>query len=255
MKENSHPIIIMYDFDGVILDSHGAIIDAFNEMKNPKLKWKHDLLKDIKPLDLIRRAEMGDNYRGSIYTAYGIFSKFQDILPSKWDRAVFLTNLGSNLRKIEKEKSNFITGVCETLKKFHDAGILQGICTNSEGSRVPYWLEKTGCKKYIDVWTSRNDRHPYGVKPQPQSILNLLLKIKKKHNLGKIDRSKVYFCGDTPIDIWAAQNAHIKSVAVLSGHGKYEELAYLGADYVLNSINDLLNLPEIKEFIQKTLKT
>ncbi|MHA1339351.1 MAG: HAD family hydrolase [Promethearchaeota archaeon] len=248
---DSHPLIIMYDFDGVILDSYGAILAAYSGMKNPKLKWNKDLLKKTKPLELIRRAEMGDTPEGSIQTGYRIFSKYEDLLPSHFDRIKFLTNVGRLVRVYEKKRGNFINGVYETMKKLHEGGVLQGICTNSEGNRLPYWLKQMNCEEYISAFTSRNDRHPYGVKPQPQSILNLVNKIKKKHNLGKINKSRVYFCGDTPSDIWAAQNAHIKSVAVLSGHGTYDELAYMGADFVLNSINDLLEIPQIKEYLEK----
>ncbi|MBD3350987.1 MAG: HAD hydrolase-like protein [Candidatus Lokiarchaeota archaeon] len=247
-EKYKHPIIIIYDFDGVIINSKGADLAAYAQMIDEDINWNLNELKGLNPMDLIRRFEMGDNPEGTIQTVRAIFKKFADLIPNPFKRAKFLIKMGSSVRNIEYQRSDFIEGIPEVLKKVHNAGIIQGICTNSEGERLPNWLKAKNCEEYISGYTSRNDRHKYGIKPDPRAILHLVLMLKKKHNLGPIDRSLVYFCGDNVTDIWAAQNARIKSIAVLSGHGTNDELAFLNADYVLNSINDLFIIPEIAEY-------
>lgn len=241
----------MYDFDGVIMDSFGSYLAAYAQMKNTHLNWDYTKLRGLKPLDVIRRFEMGDNPKGSYQTAHSVYEKLKDLIPARSKRVEFMINMGRTTRATEYQFGDFIPGALEILKSFNKAGIIQGICTNSEGQRLPTWLKKKDCMECISAYTSRNDRHEYGIKPGPRILLHLIAQLKKKHNLGPIDKNRVYFCGDNVTDIWAAQNARIKSIAVLSGHGSKLELTRLGADYVINSINELPQISEIKSFIEK----
>lgn len=250
MTFNSHPLIVMYDFDGVIINSDGANFAAYCLMKDPDFKWNKEVLKKTHPIDLIRRFEMSDSHEGSIKTGIKMYQNFEDLLPARLKRIKFMIKMGLSVRKMEHLKSDFILGVTETMKTLHEAGIIQGICTNSEGQRLPKWLKKKECEDYISEFTSRNDRQEYGIKPGPRAILNLVNKLKKKHRLGPIDRNRVYFCGDNPSDIWAGQNARVKTIAVLSGHSRYEELSHMGADHVLDSINQIIEIPAIKKYIE-----
>jgi phosphoglycolate phosphatase-like HAD superfamily hydrolase len=244
----SHPIIIMFDFDGVIIDSRGSCLAAIELMKNPSYKWNEEILKKTKSMDIIRRFEMSDSM-SSKQGFRNILKNFKDLLPNSTKRAKFFMNMGLRFRKYEYNANEFLPGIIQTLKLLNDSGIIMGICTNSEGNRLPYWLKKKNCEQYISACTSRDDKHIYGIKPDPRPLLNLLLRIKKKHHLGRIDKSQVYFCGDNATDIWSAQNAGLKSVAVLSGHARQEELGYIGADYVFESINDLKRIPQIQQEI------
>jgi len=244
----SHPIIIMFDFDGVLIDSRGSCLAAIQQMKDPSYKWNQELLKTVKSIDIIRRFEMSDSM-SSKQGFRNILKNFKDLLPHGTKRAKFFAKMGMKFRKYEYLVNDFIPGTIQTLKTLYDAGIILGICTNSEGNRLPYWLKRKECEQYISAYTSRDDKHTYGIKPDPRPLLNLLVRIKRKHQLGKIDKTRVYFCGDNATDIWAAQNAGLKSVAVLSGHARKEELGYIGANYVFNSINDLKQVPEIQEVI------
>lgn len=241
-----HPLIVMFDFDGVIIDSKGPRLAALQLMKNPWYEWNSDILKNCKPIDIIRRFERSDSV-SSIQGYKNMYKNFRDLLPSRFKRNMFFAKMGSIYRKYEYLKGDFFKGVPETLKKLYQSGIIMGICTNSEGKRLPYWLKRKGCEEYISTFTSRDDKHQYNIKPNPKILLHLLVQLKEKHHLGKIDLNRVYFLGDNPSDIWAAQNARIKSVAVLSGHGTYQELINLGSDYLLNSIVDIFTIKEIQE--------
>ncbi|MHA1820851.1 MAG: HAD family hydrolase [Promethearchaeota archaeon] len=244
---NDPPMIIMFDFDGVIIDTKGPELIAYQCMKDSSLGWDQEVLKEMKPIDIIRRFEMSDS-ENSYRAIKKMYYNFKDLIPGTFNRIRFFSRMGRYFRDYERMKSNFIEGTIETLRRLHEKGVLIGICTNSEGSRVPYWLERTGCSEYVQAYSSRDDKHQFGIKPSPRPLLKLLERIKKKMNLKRLDKSKIYFCGDNPTDVWSAQNAGIHSVAVLSGHSNYDELAYIGADYILNSINDLFTIPEITNY-------
>ncbi|MCP4762890.1 MAG: HAD family hydrolase [archaeon] len=247
-----HPLIIIFDFDGVILSNRGTNLAIFSQMKNPEYKWNYEKLKKFKPVDLVKRFEMADN-QGTLRTGYEIYKKFADVLPARLKRVKCLIKMGRIVRETEKKFGDFFPGVTDTLKELHEAGIILGICTNSEGHRVPYWLKRKNCEQYISDFTSRSDKAIYGIKPEPRNLLNLIIRLKRKYKLGSINRDRIYFIGDNPSDIWAGQNARVKSIAVLSGHSNFDELAYIGADYVLNSINDLFSIPEIEKAISSQI--
>ena len=246
-KKITHPLIIMFDFDGVLINSKGAELAALQMMRDPFFEWNQEELLKITPVELIRRFEMCDD-QSSFQSLKKLWFNFRALLPNWIKRIRFFVRMGRNFRKYEKIVGDFIPGISDTLKQLYEKGIIMGIGTNSEGNRLPYWLDKKNCRKYISAWTSRYDKKIYGIKPEPRVLLKLLISIKNKHNINKIDMNKVFFVGDNPTDIWAAQNANIRSIAVLSGHSTYDELAYLGADYVLKSINELPDLIENDEF-------
>ena len=50
--------------------------------------------------------------------------------------------------------------------------------------------------------------------------------------------------GDMPIDILMARNASVQSVAVSYGNATREELEAAGADFVIDSFVELLNIVE-----------
>lgn len=245
--ERPHPLIVIYDFDGVIINSKGANFAAYCLMKDESFEWDEEVLAETEPIDIIRRFEMSDSDEGSIKTGWKMYKNFADLLPGRINRIRFMIKMGLSVRKMEHRKSDFFPGVAGIMKTLYHSGIIQGVCTNSEGQRLPKWLKKKGCERYISEYTSRNDRHEYGIKPGPRAILNLMNKLKKKHSLGPIDKSRVYFIGDNPSDIWAGENARVKTIAVLTGHSRYEELSHMGADHVLNSVTEIIEIPEIKK--------
>jgi phosphoglycolate phosphatase-like HAD superfamily hydrolase len=245
---STHPPIIMFDFDGVIINSKGAELAALQMMKDPFFEWDEEELAKINPLEIIRRFEMCDD-QSSYQSVKKLWFNFRALLPNWVKRIRFFIRMGLNFRKYEKIVGDFIPGITDTLKLLYEKGAIMGIGTNSEGDRLPYWLDKKDCREYISAWTSRYDKKIYGIKPEPRVLLKLLLSIKKKHNIKKINMNRVFFVGDNPTDIWAAQNAKMRSIAVLSGHSSYDELAYLGADYILKSINEMPDLIEIKNML------
>lgn len=73
-------------------------------------------------------------------------------------------------------------------------------------------------------------------RPEPDQILAVVEK------LGITDKSAVISSGDTEDDVRSAQAAGVTSVGVLTGHLTREQFGSLGADYVLDSSANLLDI-------------
>lgn len=73
-------------------------------------------------------------------------------------------------------------------------------------------------------------------RPEPDQILAVMEK------LGVTDKSAVISSGDTEADVRSAQAAGVTSVGVLTGHLTREQFESLGADHVLDSSANLLDI-------------
>ena len=74
-----------------------------------------------------------------------------------------------------------------------------------------------------------------GLKPEPSALLKIA------GNAGcKI--SKTYMIGDTATDIRTAINARAQSIGVLWGYRDREELSGAGADHIVGSVEELIDL-------------
>jgi phosphoglycolate phosphatase-like HAD superfamily hydrolase len=79
----------------------------------------------------------------------------------------------------------------------------------------------------------------YGIKPSARPLYALLRMIKHHYHLGPIDLNRVAFVGDNCSDIMSAKNGKIRSVAVLCGHGYYDEIAALQPTLILPTIYEI----------------
>lgn len=241
---SSHLPIIIFDFDGVILPSTGARLALLRLLNDSRYNWDKNEVKKYHTLDLIRWIENVDSDKNT-RMGFEIFSKFKDILPNPFDRIRFLVTLQRKFRKSEYMHGEFFPFVIPTLKKLQTHAII-GICTNSEKKRIIRWLQHYSISDLITAFTTRNDRKIYGVKPNPKILLYALVQIKRnKHIIGKLDKSKVYFVGDNVSDVLTAQNAGVKSIAVLSGSASKEELQQVSPDYILSTIEDIFSIPDL----------
>jgi HAD superfamily hydrolase (TIGR01662 family) len=234
----SHPPILIFDVDGVLLNSTGHLKAAQELLDDPSIPWNPEMLSRIQPIDLLRKFETSD--RTSLYqSAKVMYQNFQDILPRKRSRFRFLARLGKTLRKFrnyEFQYSDFNPGVVDAIQNLAQQGVLMGICTNAESPRLKKWLKKKDLDKIIRCYVSRDDKKRYGIKPEGRPILATILRIKQEYKLGKIDKTRVAFVGDNITDIKAAHNAGIKSIAVTTGHGRIEDLKKLSPTFVLESV-------------------
>ena len=60
----------------------------------------------------------------------------------------------------------------------------------------------------------------------------------------KFKKDSTIYAGDMPYDIETAHHAGVRSVAVLSGFGKKDELIAKKPDFIINEISELVGLVE-----------
>ena len=80
---------------------------------------------------------------------------------------------------------------------------------------------------------------------KPATLMKLIWKIKQAKNLGKIDKSRVFFVGDNVSDVLTAKHAGVNSIAVLSGHSTKEELVNAHPDFIIPTLEDIFSIPDL----------
>ena len=234
----AHPPIIIFDIDGVILNSKGHYLLALKLMRDQRHKWNNELLKHFQPVDIVRLLEAGAKKR-SIASAKTLYRNFMALIPSKVRRWMFLARIGRNVDEYDWKYNDFFPNTIKTLRFLQHKGIHIGFASNSEGERIKRWFQRKGIEDIAQFFVSRDERKIFGVKPNPGPLLAVLVKIKRHYNLGKINRSQVAFVGDLVTDIIAGKQAGIKTIAVLSGHSSITELESYNPDFILENISQI----------------
>ncbi len=237
----THPPILLFDVDGVLLDSRGHFLAALELMHDRYANWNYEILARTSAVDIIRLFESGAKKR-SIPSLATILRNFKELIPSRFRRIIFFARMGRKLNKFDWLYSDFFPGTEETLRTLQSKGIIMGAASNSDGDRISKWFKLKNVEDIFQQYISRDDRKTYGVKPSAGPLLALLIKIKKQYNIKKIDRTRVAFVGDLVTDIQAAKRAKIKSIGVLSGHSIREELEIYDPDFI---IPDITHIPKM----------
>ena len=123
-------------------------------------------------------------------------------------------------------------GVAEALYALDTAGIPLGLCTSKRADFAESILELFGLRGYFR-FVSGGD---IGIRKSDQ--LTTLLE------QGVIDTSSTMI-GDRSIDILAARENGLRSIAVLWGHGTREELVSAAPDAFVDSPHELLALADV----------
>lgn len=121
------------------------------------------------------------------------------------------------------------------LKTLHDKGIKVGLTTGFAREIVDIIVSSMGWGNGIIDTVVTGDEVEHG-RPEPDQILAVMDK------LGVTEKAAVISSGNTEADVRSAQAAGVTSVGVLTGHLTREQFESLGADYVLNSSANLLDL-------------
>lgn len=202
--------IILFDLDGTLIDSTDAIVSTFHHsFKKMNFDFKGND-EDIKaligyPLDIM-------------YKELGV----QESLA--WD---FVDAYKERYRVISKAQTLLLEDAIDALKLASTFARLSVVTTKTGAYTVPL-LEHMNIHQYFEHITGRE--HVENPKPHPEPILKTmeLMKVNtKEHN--------IWMVGDTKLDLLAANEAKIKSVGVLCGYGKEEELLKYTPNITKNS--------------------
>ena len=192
--------IILFDLDGTLIDSTDAILASFNNsFKELEFNFQgtdEDIKKLIGyPLDVM-------------YVNLGVADE------KKWE---FVDAYKRRYKLISKEQTYLLENAIEAVEYASSFARVSVVTTKTRMYTIPL-LENLNIAHHFEIVTGReNVENP---KPHPEPI-NITLE-QMSYNKNEHD---VWMIGDTKLDLIAANDANVNSVAVLCGYGKEDELS------------------------------
>lgn len=203
--------IILFDLDGTLIDSTDAIVSTFHHSftkMNFDFKGNDEDIKALigYPLDIM-------------YKELGVEEKLA------WD---FVDAYKERYRLISKAQTILLQDATAALQLASTFARLSVVTTKTGAYTTPL-LEHMKIDTFFEHVTGRE--HVENPKPHPEPILKTMELMKVNTN-----EHNIWMVGDTKLDLLAANDAQIKSVAVLCGYGKKEELQQYTPHITNNSL-------------------
>jgi len=208
--------LVIYDLDGVLVDSTAAIVEAFE-----------------KTLDEIGVAYEEDRFMPLM--GHGLIHIFERVLPvehqgREWelrDRYIHHFQM-SDARLIR-----LLPDVEETLRHLKESGYMQSVATNKTSSEAKRILRTLGVEPLFDLIVGFMDVP--NAKPAPDMILYTL------EGLG-VDKEHTVFVDDTAFGLKAGVEAGVNTVGILTGYHTRKQLMEVHPDMIVDSMNGLMQL-------------
>lgn len=207
---------IIFDLDGTLLNSLDEIALSMNT-----------ILKEFNyPVYEIQEYKR--------FVGDGPLSLVKNVLPKNTKEEVIQTITQALRDKYDKQvhhSSRPYNGVYQLLDSLSKTPIKLAILSNK-----PHTLTCKYAKSlfsHYDFAEVHGQKEDVPKKPHPKGAIDIANKL-------DINPAEIYFIGDTPTDINTAKNANMKSIGVAWGFRPKEELLDAGADYIVESCEDLL---------------
>ena len=202
-------MVVLFDLDGTIIDSYLGISSGLRET------FKKFGVKDPESLDY--NQFIGPPLRDSLKA---VFDSDEEIIEAIED-----------FRQYYDEKGQYelvaYENIEDVFREIKDHKLL--VATSKPQKRARDILDRLGYSKYFHYIAGAVDG---------EHKKELII----RDALSNIDYDKdeaVYMVGDRFSDIVGAKGAGVKSVGVLYGYGKKDELEHYGADYIVDTVLDL----------------
>ena len=202
---------IIFDFDGVIINSHDVQVKALTE------SFKAICKEGIPPYDDFFKLS-GDSLK-NIFTQLGLPLEMIPLY-----QKISRENIG--LIKIHE-------GMIELLQKLNELGCNCALCTGKDRSRTIEILKYFNMDYLFKIVVCSDD--VINPKPHPESLFVIMEK------LGASPENTV-MVGDGINDILSAKNAKIESIAVTWGDTPKKELKKYAANYFIDLYEDLFEI-------------
>ncbi len=238
--------IILFDFDGVILTHRALEFTAISLLRKKWFEWQN--IEELRLIDFARLFEETEPNSGWMGMK-ALNRAYKRYIPSPWRRSVFFYKFNRKYRRLEKLYDTIKPNLEEALIKLKQAGIPLGIVSNTGRERLEYFVDKLGLRTFFSVMISRDDVPANKNKPHPYPIIKALVELKRKQPSLKIDKQNVYFVGDLPLDVRSAKAANVKSVALVGGHARKEDLHEANPTIILQNISELFKIEPFKKFL------
>ncbi len=206
-------MLLIFDLDGTVIDTKKEIFDTFHQaFNNLGLKLDEDKLEKYVglPLEELLEALLGKYDR-----------KVEEEI-----RRIYYYNYDKRIRRIR-----VFPGLEEIIK---NNGFKKAILTSKRRKTALNDLNYLGISEYFSVVIGADDLRKK--KPDGEGIKKII------DVVGYKDISSVYMIGDTEMDILAAKDAGVKSIAVTWGFRNEEFLKKYNPDYIIHTPAELKEL-------------
>jgi len=209
--------LIVYDLDGVLIDSSGAILIAFNTALREAgfdACPEDEILGMIgMPLDGMYRKVLPSESWGLVP---GCFDRFKKVFS-----------------EVSLDHVRLLEGVEPTLAHFESEGLMQCVATNKSTSEAERILDHLGVHDRFDLIVGFDDVET--PKPGPDMILLAL------EAMG-VEAGSAVLVEDSPTGLKAGKAAEVHTVAVTTGTYSAAALADLSPDYLIDDFKYLMEL-------------
>ena len=208
--------LIIFDFDGTLGDTRRNIVRTMQ--------------MTIAELHLPNRSEeecaatIGLPLVGCFETMFPDLQKENVQTCADTYRRIFAENL-------QTLKPQLFPGVNDTLAKLSEQGYTLTIASSRSHASLAELTNDMGIADCISYLIGADDVEK--AKPDPEPVLNTL-------NAMRFEASQALVVGDMAVDILMGANAGAKTCGVTWGNGSREELEQAGANYIIDSIEELI---------------
>lgn len=209
---------VIFDLDGTLVNSIFDIADAMNIV----------LAK--------RNYQTFDYNTYKTFIGHGVLSLIEKAVPQTDNNAHVLQacfkDMMSTYSTICTLKTKMYAGILELLEELNHNNIILSVLSNKEDT-----LTKKVAAKILPSYVQPviGLTHEHLKKPNPKVLLHLCKTI-------NIEPSDCIYVGDTNVDILVAKNANMHSVGVSWGFRDKADLRKAGADFIINTPQDLLSI-------------
>ena len=214
--DKNKEITILFDLDGTLIDSTDAIVGCFyHSFEELNFDFKGDV-EDIKneigyPLDIM-------------YATLGVPKE------NVWD---FVASYKNEYRKVSEAKTTLLPDAYEAVKLASSFARLGIVTTKTTMYTIPL-LKNFKILDFFETIIGRQEvTNP---KPHPEPIQ------KAMQSMNITVENNIYMVGDTKLDLISAKEAGVKSIGVLCGYGKKEDLEVYTQDIYTDALSSIKEL-------------
>jgi len=210
--------MVIFDFDGTLVDSAPGIWKTANEMAK---------LYGRKPVSM-----------KEVTTAVGtgLDNFMEDVFPLQLKQHS-MEEMLSTYRRIYKKSFAYglkvFKNVRNTLKYITDRGIRTAIVSNKLKKYVDEICRYAGIERYFDI--TLGSESVKKLKPNPESVFYIIKKFGVK-------KENVIMVGDSQYDVMTAKNAGIASAFIAQGYADLKKVKRLKPDFYFNDIGKLRDI-------------
>jgi 2-phosphoglycolate phosphatase len=205
---------LVFDLDGTLVDSYGAIAECFN---HARVRLGEAAL----PEDQVRRM-----------VGHGLESLMEEAVgPDRMPEAVRLFRVRYD--RICETRTTPLPGVPETLHALHAGGFRLGVATNKPARFAQRILAALSLAPPIASIVGPDERTP--AKPDPTILRRVLAEL-------GVGPAEALYIGDMPLDVESGRRAGLPVWLVPTGSSTRGELEAAGGARILDRFDDLPRL-------------